>query len=68
MKVIYFDTETSGLMVRAKGKDYSVGYTFAFNDEDKNRELIKKYSPAVLGYIDNFDVKKITLFVTYLYK
>lgn len=30
---VYFDTETSGLMVRAKGKDYSVGYTFAFNDE-----------------------------------
>ena len=30
---VYFDTETSGLMVRAKGRDYSVGYTFAFNDE-----------------------------------
>lgn len=30
---VYFDTETSGLKVRAKGADYSVGYTFAFNDE-----------------------------------
>lgn len=29
---VYFDTETTGLMVRAKGVDYSVGYTFAFDD------------------------------------
>lgn len=32
-KEVYFDTETSGLMVRAQGSDYVVGYTFAFEDE-----------------------------------
>ena len=32
-KMVYFDTETSGTSVRWTGKDYVVGYTFAFEDE-----------------------------------
>ena len=32
-KMVFFDSETSGLAVRAEGKDYIVGYTFAFEDE-----------------------------------
>ena len=32
-KQVFFDTETSGLSVRHTGKDYVVGYTFAFEDE-----------------------------------
>lgn len=32
-KKVFFDTETSGLEVRWIGKDYLVGYTFAFEDE-----------------------------------
>lgn len=32
-KQVFFDTETSGLNVRHTGKDYVVGYTFAFEDE-----------------------------------
>ena len=32
-KMVYFDTETSGTSVRWIGKDYVVGYTFAFEDE-----------------------------------
>ena len=32
-KMVFFDSETSGLSVRAEGKDYIVGYTFAFEDE-----------------------------------
>ena len=32
-KIVYFDTETSGTSVRWTGKDYVVGYTFAFEDE-----------------------------------
>lgn len=31
-KQVFFDTETSGLNVRHTGKDYVVGYTFAFED------------------------------------
>ena len=31
-KQVFFDTETSGLNVRWTGKDYVVGYTFAFED------------------------------------
>lgn len=31
-KQVFFDTETSGLSVRHTGKDYVVGYTFAFED------------------------------------
>lgn len=29
---VFWDTETSGLNVRAVGKDYTVGFTFAFDD------------------------------------
>lgn len=29
---VFWDTETSGLDVRAPGKDYTVGFTFAFED------------------------------------
>ena len=32
-KMVYFDTETSGTSVRWTGRDYVVGYTFAFEDE-----------------------------------
>lgn len=32
-KMVYFDIETSGTSVRWTGKDYVVGYTFAFEDE-----------------------------------
>ena len=32
-KQVFFDTETSGLSVRHTGKDYVVGYTFAFEDD-----------------------------------
>lgn len=32
-KQVFFDTETTGLAVRHTGKDYVVGYTFAFEDE-----------------------------------
>lgn len=32
-KQVFFDTETTGLNVRWFGKDYVVGYTFAFEDE-----------------------------------
>lgn len=32
-KQVFFDTETSGLAVRHTGKDYVVGYTFAFEDD-----------------------------------
>lgn len=31
-KQVFWDTETSGLNVRAVGKDYTVGFTFAFDD------------------------------------
>jgi DNA polymerase-1 len=35
---IFFDTETSGLRVRVIGNDYTVGYTFAVEDEvEKDR-------------------------------
>lgn len=30
---VFWDTETSGLNVRAIGKDYTVGFTFAFDDD-----------------------------------
>ena len=30
---VFFDTETSGLYTRHEGRDYVVGYTFAFEDE-----------------------------------
>lgn len=32
-KQVFWDTETSGLNVRAVGKDYTVGFTFAFDDD-----------------------------------
>lgn len=32
-KQVFFDTETTGLSVRHPGKDYVVGYTFAFEDD-----------------------------------
>ena len=32
-KQVFWDTETTGLSVRHTGKDYVVGYTFAFEDE-----------------------------------
>lgn len=32
-KIIYFDTETSGLRVRHEGADYIVGWTFAVDDD-----------------------------------
>ena len=32
-KRVFFDTEVSGLSVRHTGKDYVVGYTFAFEDD-----------------------------------
>ena len=31
-KQVFWDTETSGLNVRAVGKDYTVGFTYAFDD------------------------------------
>lgn len=32
-KKVFFDTETTGLYTRHEGRDYVVGYTFAFEDE-----------------------------------
>lgn len=59
-KYLYWDTETSGLRVRVKGNDYTVGWTLAF-DEEVSEEVF--YLPVAhyheQEYISHIDMEKL---------
>lgn len=51
---VFWDTETSGLNVRAIGKDYTVGFTFAFDDDTSKDVFYVPVRHVFEGkYVDN---------------